>query len=45
MVTKEELRKDSEDYVLDEMLILTKIGQSYMDFKNRMEKYTRDRWF
>jgi len=45
MVTKEELRKDSEDYVWDEMLMLIKIGNNYTDFKNRMEKYSRDMWY
>jgi len=45
MNPKEEMRKESEDYTLDEMTMLIKIGNNYTEFKNCMEKYTRDMWF
>jgi len=45
MNSKEEKRKDGEDYILDEMLIITKIGNNYTEFKTCMEKYTRDMWY
>jgi len=45
MEPKEEMIIESEDYKLDEMTMLIKIGENYQDFKSRMEKYSRDMWF
>jgi len=35
----------TDDDKLDEMVMITKVGENYQDFKNRLEKYTRDMWF
>jgi len=34
-----------EDCYLDEMLMITRVGNNYTEFKNCMEKYTRDMWY
>jgi len=38
-------RMIEEDPQGSEMVNMTKIGKNYEDFKNLMEKYTRDRWY
>ena len=36
---------DNEDYTIEEWIMLINIGENYQDFKNHMDKYTRDMWF
>jgi len=33
------------DYPEREYMVIIKVGKNYEDFKNLMEKYSRDRWF
>ena len=45
MKTKAEIKSEIGNYSLDEMVMITKIGNNYTEFKTCMEKYTRDWWF
>lgn len=45
MKTKAEIKKENGDCPLDEIVMITKIGSNYTEFKACMEKYTRDWWY